>query len=162
MTKRSKIIALTLFAALVVTQMGNGSCGGSGTNADPVAAQITAIKVKIDQAAKSLNTAAHSNHDLYEAGTYGAKGSAGAIATRQKVAKGIHEGNEYLIQAINFAKTITPATIGGGKTQVLQFISQAISTLAANHIGNDKIDLILQAVAATLNEAIILVQALKG
>ena len=150
---RSMAASLLLICALIGFTVPQTACGPS---------DVHAVKVKLNDAAKILNTAAKSNHDLYESGVYGPAGSPQAIEKRQKVATAIHAANEGLIDALNVAKNIKADNVGPAKAQILQILSSATQALAAAHIGNDKIDLVIQAAAALINDAVILVTALKG
>lgn len=116
------------------------------------------LKVDLNKAAATLNTASKENHLLYEQKVFGAR----ALEIRVKVATAIHTSNELLIVALNTAKTMTPATFLGDKTKILELLGQAVNNLAAAHIGNERIDLLLQAAAASINSAIIIAQALKS
>lgn len=113
------------------------------------------LNTTLNQTAHALEAAIDTNGKLYAAGTYGAAGSPGAIETRQKVARVVHDSNENLIQALNVAKTLTKETFEGRKIEVLQKLSLAASGLS---VGNQTIDLVLQSVAALINQAVALVQ----
>lgn len=117
------------------------------------------IKVKVDQAASILLTAAKSNRELYQSGVYGATGSLEAIATRQKVARGIHEANEYLSDAVELAAQLQPGMSGQA---VVDLLAKAVQELAHTKIGNDRIDILIQSAIAAINTAIALSQSLKG
>lgn len=117
------------------------------------------IKVKVDQAASILLTAAKSNRELYRSGVYGAVGSPQAIATRQKVAKGIHDANEYLSDAVELAATLQPGMSGQA---VIDLLNNAVRELVATRIGNDRIDLIIQSAVTAINSAILIANGLKG
>lgn len=143
---RSMAVSLILVCALLGFTVPQTACGPS---------DVHAVKVKLNDASKILNTAAKSNHDLYESHVVD-------LAARQKVATAIHAANDGLIDALNVAKGITASNVAGGKAQILQILQTAASALSAAHIGNDKIDLVIQAAAALINDAVILVTALKG
>jgi hypothetical protein len=123
------------------------------------AGDLHQLNTTLDKAAAVMNGAAKSNHSFYESGIYGAVGSDGAIKMRQRVATVIHDANEKLILAIGVAKTLTPATFEGGKLQILAALSDAVSGL---HVGNEKADLVLQAIAAVINQAVIIVSTFKA
>src|SRR5678816_3588934 len=89
------------------------------------------VKVKVDQAASILNTAAKSNRELYRSGVYGTVGASPAIATRQKVATGIHEANEYLSDAVEIAAQLQPGISG---QVVVDLLTKAAQSLARTHI----------------------------
>jgi hypothetical protein len=116
------------------------------------------IKVKVDQAASILLTAAKSNRELYRSGVYGAAGSPEAIATRQKVATGIHEANEYLSDAVELAANLQPGMSGQA---VVDLLTKAAQELAHTRIGNDRIDVLIQSAVTAINSAILLTQSLK-
>ena len=117
------------------------------------------VKVKVDQAAQILNTAAKTNHSLYQSGSYGPVGSAQAVALRQKVAKAIHEANGILSDAVEVAASLKAGDTGASVVALLQ---EALTTLATVHVGNDRIDLIIQSAVTVLNQAIVLANGLKG
>lgn len=123
---------------------------------------VHAVKVKLDDAAKILNATAHANHDLYESGTYGPIGSAKAIEIREKVAKAVNLSNQALVASITVAKTLTASNLAAGKAQILAELAAGVQALAGISVGNQKIDLAIQAAAALLNDAVILTTALKG
>lgn len=116
------------------------------------------LKVDLNKAAATLNTAAKENHLLYEQGVFGAR----ALEIRVKVATAIHTSNELLIVALNTAKTMTPATFSGDKTKILELLRQAVVNLGAAHIGDQRVDLLLQTAAATIGNAILIVSAFKS
>jgi len=120
------------------------------------------VKTKLDDSAKILNTAAHANHDLYQSGTYGPVGSPQAIKIRQDVAKVVGEANDALIGALTVAKTLTAANVGTGKAQILAELQAAVTALSSVGIVDDKIKVALQAAALLINDAVILVAAMKG
>lgn len=113
------------------------------------------LNTTLNQTAHALEAAIDTNGKLYAAGTYGAVGSEGAIKLRQEVAKAIHDSNEYLIQALNVAKTLTKETFEGRKIEVLEKLSLAATGLS---VGNQTVDLVLQSVASLINQAVALVQ----
>ena len=117
------------------------------------------LNTTLNQVAHSLEAAVDTNGRLYEAGVYGAKGSPEAIATRQKVAKVIHDSNEYLIQALDIAKGLTSQTFEGSKLLILEKLSLAATGLT---IGQPTVDLVLQSVAALINQAVAIVQLFKA
>ena len=119
---------------------------------------VRKVKQKVDQAASILLTAAKSNRELYRSGVYGAVGSPEAIAKRQKVAKGIHDANELLAEAIEIAANLQPGMSGQA---VVNLLTQAAQELAHTHIGNDRVDLVIQSAVTAINSAIALAQALK-
>lgn len=117
------------------------------------------VKVKVDQAAQILNTAAKTNHSMYGSGAYGPVGSPQAIALRAKVAKAIHEANGILSDAVEVAASLKAGDSGASVVALLQ---EALTTLASVHTGNDRIDLVIQSAVTVLNQAIALAQAIKG
>lgn len=119
---------------------------------------VSKVKKKVDQAASILLTAAKSNRELYRSNAYGVVGSADAIAKRQKVAKGIHDANEYLSDAVELAAQLQPGMNGQA---VIDLLTRAAQELAHTRIGNDRIDVIIQSAVAAINTAIQLTQALK-
>jgi hypothetical protein len=140
------VLSLMIFAGMVPMQ-------GCGPN------DLHKLHTELNLTAKSLNAAAKTSHQFYESGIYGPVGSAHAIEVRQRAAKAIHDANEFLIQALNLAKQLTPETFEQGKLAVLQALAQAAGVL---HTGNQSIDLVLQGVAALINNAVILIQAFKS
>ena len=119
------------------------------------------LKVNLDRAAVTLNAAAKTNHGFYESGVYGSVGSDEAIKMRQKVATVIHDANEKLIKALELAKNLKPGsgTFEGDKLQIILHLSEAAQQL---HTGNPKIDLVLQAVALLINQAVVIIETLKS
>ena len=141
-----------LAALILLALMSQAACDTS----------VHKIKVKLNEAAKILHAAAQSSHDLYEAGVYGPKGTAPAIEMRQNVATAIGKANDALIQALNVAKTLKADSVEPGKTELLKILAQAIAALSTIHTGNQKVDVAIQASAALINNAIVLITALKG
>ena len=139
---------------LAVTIAAYTSAGFACSSSD-----VHKIKVKVDQAASVLLTTAKSNRELYRTGVYGVTGSPQAIATRQKVAKGIHEANEYLSDAVELAATLQPGMSG---QTVIDLLNKAVAELVATRIGNDKIDVLIQSAVTAINSAILLANGLKG
>jgi hypothetical protein len=140
-----------LLAISIITYTASGfACSSS---------DVSKIKKHVDQAASILLTTAKSNRELYQSGVYGATGSPEAIATRQKVARGIHEANEYLSDAVELAAQLQPGMSGQA---VVDLLTKAVQELAHTKIGNDKIDVLIQSAVASLNTAIALSQSLKG
>ena len=139
------ILALAIWSA---------ACGGLSTPRK--------IKTDLGKVAAGLNSAAKTNRQLYQSAVYGAVGSPQAIAMRQKVAGVVYESNEVLIVALDIAKGITADNFAASKTQILALLSTAASKIAAANIVNPQINLILQAVAALINNAVVLVQSLTS
>lgn len=146
---RSVAISFLLIFGILTVTLPQTACGPN---------DVHTLKVDLNKAAKTLNGAAKENRLLYEAKVFGDQ----ALTVRKKVASAIGDANEVLKTALDIAKHITPATFTGDKEQILTLLGQAVSTLAAAHIGNDKVDLLLQGAAAAINSAIVLVQALKS
>lgn len=142
-------LALMLTISLIAYTSSGFACSSSN---------VSKVKQKVDQAASILLTAAKSNRELYRTGTYGTTGSPEAIAVRQKVAKGIHDANEYLSDAVELAAQLQP----GMSTQaVVDLLLKATQELAHTKIGKEQIDVLLQSAIASINTAIALTQALK-
>jgi hypothetical protein len=139
---------------LIVAVLAYGGYGFACSSSD-----VHKVKVKVDQAASILNTAAKSNRELYRSGVYGTTGSPAAIATRQKVATGIHNANEYLSDAVELAAQLQPGMSGQA---VVDLLTKAAQELAHTHIGNDRIDVIIQSAVTAINSAILLAGSLKG
>lgn len=140
-----------LIAISIITYTASGfACSSS---------DVHKIKVKGERAAEILLTAAKSNRELYRSGVYGPVGSPQAISTRQKVAKGIHDANEYLGDAAEVAQTLRPGMSG---QEVVDLFKKAVAELVVTRVGNDKIDLIIQSAVTAINSAILLTQSLKG
>lgn len=146
---RDRRIALALLIAITAY----GGYGFACSESD-----VHKIKVKVEQAASILNTAAKSNRELYRSGVYGAVGSSDAISKRAKVAKGIHDANEYLSDAVELAAQLHPGMSGQA---VIDLLTKAAQELAHTHIGNDRIDIIIQSAVTAINSAILLAQSLK-
>lgn len=125
------------------------------------AGNIRKFKQGLDKAAVTLNAAAKTNRSFYESGVYGVAGSPEAIETRQKVAKGIHDANEWLIKAIEKAKTLKGDSVSfeGDKLDILLSLSKAAGNLRT---GRTEIDLVLQSVALIINQSVTIIQALKS
>lgn len=120
---------------------------------------VSKVKKRVDQAATILLTAAKSNRELYHAGVYGAAGSLEAIAKRQKVAKAIHDANEYLGEAVELAADLKPGMSGQA---VIDLLARAASELSGAHVGNDRIDLVIQSAVTAINSAIAIAQAMRS
>lgn len=116
------------------------------------------VKVKVDQAASILNTAAKSNRELYRSGVYGTVASAAAIAIRQKVATGVHEANEYLSEAMEVAAQLQPGMSGQA---VIDLLTKAAQSLVHTKVGNDRIDILIQSAVTAINSAILIAQTMK-
>ena len=150
MRSQSRALAVLLAATIVGYTCSGFACSSSN---------VHKIKVKVDQAASILLATAKSNRELYRSGVYGPAGSPQAIATRQKVAKGIHDANEYLSDAVETAAALQPGMSGQA---VIDLLNKAVAELVATRIGNDKIDTLIQAAVAAINSAILLANGLKG
>lgn len=122
---------------------------------------IRKFKQGLDRAAVTLNAAAKTNRSFYESGVYGEVGSDGAIRTRQNVARGIYEANEWLIKAIDKAKLLKADSVSfeGDKLDILLSLSKAAANLKT---GRAEIDLVLQSVALIINQSVTIIQALKS
>lgn len=122
---------------------------------------VRKFKQGLDKAAVTLNAAAKTNRSMYEAGIYGTAGSPEAIETRQKVAKGIHDANEWLIKAIEKAKLLKADSVSfeGDKLEILLSLSKAAANLKTGRV---EIDLVLQSVALIINQSVGIIQALKS
>lgn len=142
----------TAIAALVLLAVLSQACTPSS---------IHKFKQNLDKAAVVLNSGAKTNHALYEAGTYGTVGSAGAIETRQKVATAIHDANEWLIKAIEKAKLLKAdsTSFEGDKLDILLSLSKAAANLRTER---PEIDIVLQSVALIINQAVVIIQSLKS
>jgi len=123
------------------------------------ASTLSKLHDALNKTAKALNAAAKTNHNFYETGIYGAVGSEAAIRVRQQGATVIHGSNEKLILALNLAKGLTAETFQQGKLAVLQALGQAAAGL---HTGNQSIDIVLQGIAALINQAVILIEAFRS
>lgn len=137
---------------LVIALMLQAACG---------ARDIHKFNQGLDKAAVVLNSAAKTNRSFYESGVYGAVGSQGAVETRQKVATAIHDSNEWLIKAIDKAKSLKAdsGTFEGDKMDILLSLSKAAANLRT---GRTEIDLVLQSVAAIINNAVVIIQSLRS
>lgn len=140
----------TLLMVALVAYFGSGfACSQS---------DVSKVKKKVDQAASVLLTAAKSNRELYRSGVYGAAGSPEAITKRQAVAKGIHDANEYLSDAVEVAAQLQPGMSGQA---VIDLLNKAVAELVHIRVGNDRIDVLIQSAVTAINTAIELTQALK-
>jgi hypothetical protein len=139
--------AVTGTAAIVVTQT---ACGPDS---------LEKLNTSLNQIAHALETAIDTNGRLYEANAYGQKGSAPAIAMRQRIATVIHDSNEYLIQALGIAKGLTKATFEGNKLLILEKLALAGSGL---RVGHATIDLVLQSIATLISQAVAIAQLFKA
>lgn len=147
----SQQVALTAGVTGVVAVAGSQTACGPDT--------LEKLNTTLNKTAHALEAAIDTNGRLYEAGAYGVKGSAGAIEMRQKVARVIHDSNEYVIQALDIAKGLTKETFEGGKLQILEKLSLAATGL---HVGHATVDLVLQSVATLINQAVALAQLFKA
>lgn len=143
----------TIIAAIVLCAVVTQACFSAGN--------IRKFKQGLDKAAVVLNSAAKTNRSFYETGVYGSPGSPEAIETRQKVAKAVHDANEWLIKAIEKAKQLKPdsGSFEGDKLEILLSLSKALASLRT---GRTDIDLILQSVATLINQAVVIIQSLKS
>lgn len=141
------MVPLGATTVLVATQT---SCGPD---------TLEKLNTTLNKTAHALEAAIDTNGRLYEAGAYGPKGSPGAIAMRQRVARVIHDSNEYLIQALDIAKGLTKATFEGSKLLILEKLSLAATGLS---VGHQTIDLVLQTVATLINQAVAIAQLFKA
>jgi hypothetical protein len=146
--QRKQIAVLLLIAAIAYSGYGF-ACSSN---------DVHKVKVKVDQAASILNTAAKSNRELYRSAVYGAVGSPGAIATRQKVATGVHEANEYLSEAVEVAAQLQPGMSGQA---VIDLLTKAAQQLVHTRVGNDRIDILIQSAVTAINSAILIAQTMK-
>lgn len=140
-----KLIAIPILVLAIFLQ----GCGPSTTKE---------LKSDLNKAAALLNAAAKENRLLYQQRVFGDR----ALEIRKKVAGAIGDANDALSVALAVAKGMTPGTLTMDKAQILDLLGQVVNSLAAVHVGDDRIDLLLQAVAASVNSAIVLVQALKS
>jgi hypothetical protein len=147
----SQQIALTVGITGITVVAGSQTACGPDT--------LEKLNTTLNHTAHALEAAIDTNGRLYESGSYGAKGSEQAIAIRQRVARVIHDSNEYLIQAVDIAKTLTKETFENGKVAILEKLSLAAQGL---RIGHPTIDLVLQSVAALINQAVALTQLFKA
>jgi len=142
------VMMLTFTTGVLVTTQ--TSCGPD---------TLEKLNTTLNKTAHALEAAIDTNGRLYEAGAYGAKGTPGAIAMRQKVATVIHDSNEYLIQALNIAKGLTKETFEGSKLLILEKLSLAATGLT---VGHQTIDLVLQTVATLINQAVAIAQLFQA
>lgn len=147
---RRKALSISIAVVMVIVSLAQTACGPS---------DLSKLHDTLNKTAKALNAAAKTNRSLYDNGMYGAVGSTSAIDVRQKAATAIHNSNEKLILALNLAKQLTPESFEQGKLAVLQALSQAAAGLTT---GNQTIDLVLQSVAALINQAVALVQLFEA
>jgi len=123
---------------------------------------VSKVKKKVADAAAILNTAAKSNRSLYQSGVYGAVGSPSAIVKRQQVAQAIHQANEWLSMAVERAASLTVDTLPQGKTDIVALLQKASIILAAVHVDNENIQLVLTSAVTAINAAVTLTLAIKG
>lgn len=145
-TVGEKVMSLVVACAILFPL----SLGLQGCGAD----SIHKLKVDLNKAALTLNTAAKTNHALYAAHEID-------LAARQKVATAIYDANEALIVALDVAGPLTQSTFVSGKAQILQLLETAVSKLNLS-IGNPKIDLVIQSAVALINDGLILARAFTG
>lgn len=150
MIRQRRQLAILLTITLIAYTGSGFACSSS---------DVSKVKNKVDQAASILLTAAKSNRELYRSGVYGTAGSPEAIATRQKVATGIHAANEYLSEAVELAANLQPGMSGQA---IIDLLNNAVAELVRVRIGNDKIDVIIQSAVTAINSAILLANGLKG
>lgn len=143
-------LRLSLVFCLVVSSLVAIGCGES-----EVQKNITRLKTNLNNTAKTLNTIAKSNRTLYTQQIID-------LDTRIKVATYVHGANEYLITAIGIAKTITPETFAGSKSQILSLLNQSLAEMRKVSIGKPAIDLAIQTAIGFMNTAIALTQAFSG
>ena len=142
---------------LTVGVTGMMALAGSQTACDPDT--LEKLNTTLNQVAHSLEAAVDTNGRLYEAGAYGVKGSPSAIEMRRRVATVIHDSNEYLIQALDIAKTLTKETFEGSRLLILEKLSLAATGL---RVGHQTVDLVLQSVATLINQAVAIAQLFKA
>lgn len=142
---------------LTVGVTGIVALAGTQTSCGPDS--LEKLNTTLNQVAHALEAAIDTNGRLYESGAYGQKGSADAISMRQRVAKVIGDSNEYLIQALDITKGLTKATFEGSKLAVLEKLSLAATGLT---VGHRTVDLVLQSVAALINQAVAIAQLFKA
>jgi len=144
-----RIATSFLLVAAIISQ---AACG---------AGDVRKFKQGLDKAAVVLNSAAKANRNFYESGVYGTVGSPGAIETRAKVAKGIHDSNEFLIKAIEKAKLLKAGSVSfeGDKLEILLSLSKAAANLRTGRV---EIDLVLQSVALIISQSVAIIQSLKS
>lgn len=145
-TLRRQAGALALVAIISLGVISQAGCGPSSTRE---------VKADLNKAAATLNTAAKENRTLYQSHVYG-------IEVRKKIAAVIGDANDGLLVALNVARNMTPGTFGADKAQLIQLIGDVATGLASAHFGNARIDLLIQAAAATVNAVLILVSQLKS
>lgn len=138
---------------VIITLVSYGGYGFACSESD-----VSKVRKKVDQAASILLTAAKSNRELYRSGVYGTVGSPQAIATRQKVATGIHTANEYLSDAVELAAQLQPGMSGQA---VIDLLNGAVAELVRTRIGNERIDVLIQSAVTALNAAILLTNQLR-
>lgn len=142
---------------LTVGVTGVVALAGSQTACGPDT--LEKLNTTLNKTVHALEAAIDTNGRLYEAGSYGLKGSAQAIEMRQRVARVIHDSNEYLIQALDIAKGLTKETFEASKLLILEKLSLAAAGL---HIGQPVVDLVLQGVATFINQAVAIAQLFKA
>lgn len=165
--QRTKIFATPIVAAMVFSVNTTPPAVLLGLSVAAVASTQSAcgpndlerLNTVLNQTAHALEAAVDTNGRLYANGVYGTVGSPGAVEMRQKVARAIHDSNEYLIQALDIAKTLTKATFEGSKVQILEKLTLAASGL---RIGHQTVDLVLQTVAGLINQAVAIVQLFQA
>jgi len=145
-----KLSATVLMLVLALTLVTQTACGPD---------DLGKLNTTLNQVAHSLEAAIDTNGRLYESGIYGAKGSPEAIQLRQKVARVVHDSNEYLIKALELTKGLTKETFATGKLAVLQQLTLASQGL---QVGNATIDLVLQSVVTLINQAVGIAQLFKA
>lgn len=141
---------LVLTSAVATATVTAAACGPN---------TLEELNTTLNKVAHALEAAADTTDRLYEAGTFGAKGSPGAIEMRQRIGRVIHDSNEALIAALNITKGLTKETFEGSKILILEKLSSAATGL---RVGHQTVDLVLQTVATLINQAVALAQLFKA
>lgn len=107
------------------------------------------LAIDLDKAAHTLNTAAKTNHSLWASGVI-------SIEVRRQVAHAIHDANDDLLAAIDYAKTLNDSNFATGKERVKAMLSGIGTTLQAVHTGNAELDTLIKAAFSLIQTAIAL------
>lgn len=120
---------------------------------------IHKVKQELNIVTASADDAVKINHNDYVAGLYGPVGSDKAVAARVKVATVLNGVLTPISVAVEISASMTPANFTGSKAQIIQLLQTAANVATKQSTGNPKIDIALQAIAASINTALTVIQA---
>jgi hypothetical protein len=123
---------------------------------------IHKIKQELNVVTGSADAAVKANHTSYESGLYGPVGSDKAVAIRVKNATFINSVLVPISIAVEVSRSMTAANFSGSKAQIIQLLQTAVAAALQHPTGNPDIDLAVQAIAASLNTALLVIQSLTA